>query len=102
LFFLIRKIALVLSVISLICVVALTGTKFLNIGQMEISDDNASSYHDLSPVIYAMVGILMMFSGYLTWRVSSHISAFILPFGLGITCLGYGLYILYAKGVITF
>jgi len=96
----IHKVALILAIISLASVIGLTATKFLNIHNMEINDPDASSYHDMSVAVYIIIGVLMMISGYLTWKVSRHISAFILPFGLGLTLFFYGVYIACAKGMI--
>lgn len=97
---LIRKIALILAVISLLSVIGLTATKFLNIQQIE-ETGTAESYHDMSAWIYTGIGLLMMLSGYITWMVTRHLSAFILPFGLGLTLTCYGLYILSVKGMIS-
>jgi len=95
----IHKIALILAVLSLLSVVGLTATKFLNVQQIQTEGD-ADSYHDMSAWIYTGIGLLMMLSGYITWMVTHHISAFILPFGLGVTLACYGLYILSVKGMI--
>lgn len=98
----IKKIAIILAVISIISVVALTGTKFLNVKNMEEQGGDASSYHEMSAVLYIVVGILMMTSGIITFYLTKHISAFIIPFGLGVTLLGYGFYICYLKGIVSF
>jgi len=94
---LIRK-AIVISIISIIVVLLLFGTKVLNIQNMEEMGRDASSYHDISAYIYTICGLLMILVAFWTYRV--HIVAGIIPFGLGAGCLFYGLYILWAKGVI--
>jgi len=93
------KIGLLISVIGLGCVVGLTFTKYLNVQQIENTGD-ADSYHDLSALIYVAIGILMVISGLLTYKLTHHIGAIIIPVGLGITLLMYGLYICSVKGMI--
>jgi len=93
----IRK-AIVISMISILVVIALAGTKLLNISNMEAEGRDASSYHDLSAVIYVVCGLLLCLIAFWTYKI--HIVAGIIPWGIGLGCLGYGLYICYAKGFI--
>ena len=96
--FLIKKIAIV-SMISVLVVILLFGTKILNIQNMEAQGRDASSYHDVSAWIYTVCGILLCLVAFWTYKV--HIVAGIIPWGIGLGCLFYGLYILWAKGVFT-
>jgi len=92
------KKAVIVSVISIFVVMALFGTKVLNIQHMEENGRDASSYHDISAWIYLICGILLMAVAWWTYHV--HIVAGIVPFGIGLGGLVYGIYILWAKGVI--
>ena len=78
---------------------ALFGTKILNIKNMEEEGRDASSYHDISAYVYVIVGILLSLVAFWTYKI--HIVAGIIPWGIGLSCLVYGLYILWAKGVFT-
>jgi len=92
------KKVIIISMISIIVVLALLGTKILNIQNMEQQGRDASSYSDISAYVYVISGILMCLVAFWTYKI--HIVAGILPWGLGISVLVYGLYILWAKGLI--
>ena len=94
----IKKIIFI-SMISLIIVACLTATKVLNVMNIEESGRDASSYHDMSAIIYTVCGLLMCIVAFWTYRIN--IVAGIIPWGLGITLLGYGLYLCWVKGFIT-
>ena len=91
----IKKVVLI-SMISIFVVIALFGTKILNIQNMEAEGRDASSYHDLSAIIYLVCGLLLCVVAFWTYKI--HIVAGIIPWGLGLGALIYGLYICYAKG----
>jgi hypothetical protein len=86
-----------LAAISLIIVLALFGTKVLNIQNMEENGRDASSYSDASAIIYILAGIGMIFVAWKTYHF--HLIVGIIPFGLGISLLFYGLYVCWAKGM---
>lgn len=88
----------IISAISIIAVALLTYTKILNVNTMVAAGNDASSYSDMSAVIYVCVGLLLCFSAILTMRL--HFAASILPLGLGATLTIYGIYICWAKGII--
>lgn len=92
-----RKVA-VIGVISILTIALLTYTKVLNVQNMAAAGHDASSYSDLSAVIYIVVGVLLCFSALLTIRL--HFVASVLPLGLGITLTAYGAYICWAKGML--
>jgi len=87
-----------ISIISLIAVMLLFGTKVINIEHMEATDDDASSYSDISAYIYVVAGVMICFVAFWTYKI--HIVAGIIPFGMGFGAVFYGLYILYAKGIL--
>lgn len=92
----IKKIAFI-SIISLIVIIALTSTKFLNIINIQEQGGDASSYHDISAILYVLSGFLLCIIAFWTHKIN--IVAGIIPWGLGITLLGYGLYLCYVKGM---
>ena len=92
------KKVVIISCLSIICILGLFGTKILNIQNMEAQGRDASSYHDISAYIYTVVGILLCIIAFWTYKI--HIVAGIIPWGIGLGSLAYGLYILYAKGAI--
>ena len=93
-----KKIA-VISCISILVILLLFGTKILNIQNMEAQGRNADSYHDLSGYIYVFCGIMLCLIAFWAYRFHFALGG-ILPWGIGISSLIYGLYILNAKGVI--
>lgn len=95
----IKKIVFI-SMVSLLVVVALTSTKVLNVINIEESGRDASSFHDISAIIYTISGFLLCLVAFWTYRI--HIVAGIIPWGLGITLFAYGLYLCWVKGIIAF
>lgn len=94
----ILKTAIIISIFSILVVILLFATKVINIQHMEATGNNADSYSDISAYIYVFCGIMLTITGIFTYRI--HKVAGILPIGLGISLLGYGIYILSAKGII--
>ena len=90
------KKVVIISMISIIVIITLACTKVLNITNMEEEGRDASSYHDVSAIIYVVSGLLLCIVAFWTYRI--HIVAGIIPWGLGLSCLGYGLYLCWAKG----
>jgi len=81
-----------IAIIGIIVVLSLTTTKVMNVQNIEENDRNIDSFHEYSPAIYTIAGILMVISAFFTYRF--HIIAGIIPFGLGLTLAGYGAYLL--------
>jgi len=92
------KKAIIISSFSVLVVLLLFGTKIINIQHMEATDNDADSYSDISAYIYVFCGLVLM--GIAFWTYKLHIVAGIIPIGLGFGALFYGLYILYAKGIL--
>lgn len=88
----------IIAILSLIVVLGLAGTKILNVQSIEEHGRNADSYHDLSAVSYVVLGLLMLIIAFFAFRL--HVVAGILPIGLGIGLLLYGLYICWVKFLI--
>ena len=94
----ILKKAIIISILSVLVVLLLFATKVINIQHMEATDDNADSYSDISAYIYVFCGLILI--GIAIWTYKIHIVAGIIPIGIGFGSLVYGIYILYAKGIL--
>jgi hypothetical protein len=94
------KKVVIISMLSLFVVVALTSTKVLNVINIEESGRDASSFHDMSAIIYTISGLFLCVIAFWTYRI--HIVAGIIPWGLGLTLFVYGLYLCWVKGIIAF
>ncbi len=90
----------ILVILSLIVVLALMFTKGVNMQNMIITGDDGSSYADISAVIYILAGISLI---YIAWRTigRNFLNPLgILPYGIGISSLIYGLFLCSVKGII--
>lgn len=86
--------AAAITIITLVVLLMLGGTKVLNMLQMD-EIGSADSYHDATPYIYMIAGALMIFVAYFTYRL--HFVAGMIPFFVGISAFFYGAYILSIK-----
>jgi len=91
-----KKIVTIIGALSIIAVMALATTYYLNVKNIEEKDRNVESYHDYSPYIYMFFGVVALISAYFTFHF--HVVAGIIPFGLGALSLIYGLYLALIKG----
>lgn len=91
----IKKVILI-SMLSLLVVALSVGTKVIN--APTVAETDAASYNELVIVGYVVMGLAMIVVAFWTYRV--HIVAGIIPWGLGLSVLGYGLYLMYCKGMI--
>ena len=87
----------ILGVLSIIAIIGLACTNVLNIQNMETSGRDAGSYHDISPYIYVFAGLVFVVTAWFTYHF--HFLAGIIPLGMGILSLVYGLYLLWVKGI---
>ena len=87
-----------MGVLSIIAIIALACTHILNIQNMENQDRNVDSYHDWSPYIYIFCGIIFMIVAFFTYRF--HILAGVIPIGMGMLLLSYGVYIALVKNTV--
>jgi len=85
--------------LSVLVVVLLMFTKVLNMYQILENDQDAGSYHELAAWTYVLCGVILVFVAFHTYHW--HILAGIIPFGLGMSTVVYGLFILWCKGVIS-
>ena len=92
-----KKVA-VIGLITVLVILLLFGTKILNIQNMEQQGRDASSYHDISGYVYVLCGVLLCIVAFWTYHLHFTLGG-ILPWGIGVSSLIYGLYILNAKGV---
>ena len=89
-----------LALISLIAIVLLLFTKGANMYNMMESEDNGDSYADISVYIYIIAGLFLVFVAYRTVKFNFANTLAIIPYGIGLSCIGYGLFLLYIKGLI--
>jgi hypothetical protein len=90
----VKKVILI-SMISLIIVALSVGTKVIN--APTVAETDAASYDEMVITGYIIMGVLMILVAFWTYRI--HIVAGIIPWGLGLSALGYGLYLAYCKGM---
>ena len=88
----IRKAALI-GFLSIAVVLALMGTKVLN--APHVIETDATSYSDASAIIYVLCGIALIFIAF--WTYKFHFIAGIIPFGIGFSCLFYGILVCFVK-----
>jgi len=94
----IKKVILI-SIISMIAILGLLSLKIVNIQHMEATDNNAESYSDISGYGYIIFGLMVFLVAIWTYKI--HIVAGAIPIFLGLSAIGYGIYILNAKGIIS-
>jgi hypothetical protein len=90
-----KKIILI-SMLSILVVALSVGTKVIN--APTVAETNAASYNEMVIIGYIVMGAAMILVAFLTYRV--HIVAGLIPWGLGLSVLGYGLYLAVCKGMI--
>jgi len=85
--------AVIISILSVIVVMLSVGTKVVN--APTVKETQAISYDDMVIWGYMIMGLLMVIIAFWTYKL--HIVAGIIPFGLGVSALGYGIYVAYCK-----
>lgn len=82
--------------LSILVVALSVGTKVVN--APTVAETDAASYNETVIVGYIVMGIAMIIVAFWTYRI--HIVAGMIPWGLGLSVLGYGLYLAVCKGMI--
>ncbi len=88
----------ILALLGTVAVVLLFITKLLN--APHILATNGASYDPISAVLYVVAGCILVFVAWKTYHY--HVVVGIVPFGLGVGALAYGILVLYAKGMLIF
>jgi len=89
-----------LAILSLSIILLLLFTRGINIHHMIESNNEGDSYADISAFIYVFAGLGLIFIAWKTVGLSLMNPLAIIPYGLGISGLIYGLFLLKLKGFI--
>jgi hypothetical protein len=90
------KKVILISMLSILVVALSVGTKVIN--APTVAETDAASYNEMVIIGYIVMGAAMILVAFWTYRV--HIVAGLIPWGLGLSVLGYGLYLAMCKGMI--
>jgi drug/metabolite transporter (DMT)-like permease len=89
-----------LAVLSLFAILLLMCTYGANVYNMVESGNDGDSYADISAFIYVIAGTFLVFVAYRTVRFNFRNPLAIIPYGIGLSCLTFGLFLLYIKGIV--
>lgn len=90
----------ILTILSLLVIIALVFSKGVNMQNMMEENNNGDSYADISAYIYVFAGIALTYIAYCTVGLNIKNPLAIIPYGIGISSLIYGLFLLSVKGII--
>lgn len=90
----------ILTVLSLLVIIALVFSKGINMQNMIEEDNNGDSYADISAFIYVGAGLILTYIAYCSVGLNIKNPLAIIPYGIGISSLIYGLFLLSVKGII--
>lgn len=90
-----KRLLTIAGFLTILILIGFGVTKVLNIQQIEENERDLDSYHAGSIIIYILCGIGLIVVAFFTYHF--HIVAGLLPFGLGISTLGYGIYLALIK-----
>lgn len=91
------KMAIIISVLSIIAILLMFGGKIVTIGYVESNDRDADSFSTVSLWMGVIAGLIMIFVAFWTYRI--HIVAGIIPFGVGFSVLMICVYLLWCKTI---
>ncbi len=89
-----KKVAIV-TILSILVVLLSFGTKIIN--APTVAETEAASYNDITIIAYVVMGVFMILLALISSRF--HPVTALMPLGLGITMLGYALWVAYCKGL---
>ena len=83
--------------LSIIAVLLLCAGRFITVGHVEFNNRDADSYSPIALWMGLISGFIMLLVAFWTYRI--HIIAGIIPFGVGITAIGYCVYLLWCQSL---
>jgi hypothetical protein len=90
-----------LATLSLIIILVLIFMRGVNIYHMVETNNTGDSFADIAAYVYVFAGAGLLFISWKTvgFKIFGNPLA-IIPYGIGLSCLVFGLFLLYVKGFI--